>query len=39
MFRFRELRNGYESLEDLKTVPGLQKNFFDKFCSKNQIQI
>jgi len=33
----RELHNGFDSFEDLKNVPGLQKNFFDKFVKVHQI--
>ena len=36
-FHSRELHNGFDSFEDLKNVPGLQKNFFDKFVKVHQI--
>jgi len=33
----RELHNGFESFEDIKEIPGLRKNFFDKFLKVHQI--
>jgi len=33
----RELHNGFKDFNELKTVPGLQKNFFDRFIKVHQI--
>merc|ERR1719381_130931 len=33
----RELHNGFKDYNELKTVPGLQKNFFDRFIKVHQI--
>ena len=34
----RELHGGYESLGELQEIPGINKNFFKKFCRQNQIE-
>ena len=34
----RELHGLYENLGKLQEIPGINKNFFKKFCSQNQIE-
>ena len=37
IYQHRELHGCFEDLRQLETIPGLNKNFFKKFCKQNQI--
>eukprot|EP00088_Acartia_fossae_P038379 TRINITY_DN39768_c0_g1_i1.p1 TRINITY_DN39768_c0_g1~~TRINITY_DN39768_c0_g1_i1.p1 ORF type:complete len:188 (-),score=45.40 TRINITY_DN39768_c0_g1_i1:32-571(-) len=37
IYQHRELHGCYESLQQLDLIPGMNKNFFKKFCKQNQI--
>jgi len=36
--QYRDLHDGIKSISELKDIPGLSRNFFDRFCTRNQIK-
>jgi len=36
--QYRDLHDGIKSIGELKDIPGLSRNFFDKFCTQNQVK-
>jgi DNA uptake protein ComE-like DNA-binding protein len=37
--QYRDLHDGIKTIDELRNIPGLAKNFFDKFCLRNQIKV
>ena len=38
LMQHRELHHGFQSLDELKDIPGIQKNFYMKFVTTHQIK-
>jgi len=36
--QYRDLHDGIKTIGELKDIPGLSRNFFDKFCTQNQVK-
>lgn len=36
--QYRDLHDGIKSIGELKEIPGLTRNFYDKFCTQNQVK-
>jgi len=39
LIQYRDVHKEIKTIEEIKNIPGLSKNFFDKFCRSNQLKI
>ena len=34
---YRDVHDGIKSIQEIKDIPGIGKNFFERFCKQNQV--